>query len=128
MLDPSPGAVVAVVDDDPSILKSLEYLLESADYSVLAFRSAAAFFESNCLATIDCLVSDIDMPAIDGIDLLRAVHEIRPMLPVILITGHPELLDRLRGAGAGHRALFRKPFDGKAMLAAIGEAVPKPES
>ena len=81
MTDHPPGAIVAVVDDDPSILKSLEYLLESADYSVLAFPSAAAMLESKCLAKIDCLVSDIDMPAIDGIDLSRQSMRIGPSCP-----------------------------------------------
>jgi FixJ family two-component response regulator len=116
-------SVVAIVDDDPGILRSLGYLLESADHAVLVFPSADAFFESGCLATVDCLVSDIDMPAIDGFELLLAVHAIRPTLPVILITGHPEMLDRLRYASANHHALFTKPFDGPAMLAAVGNAV-----
>ena len=123
MADPYAGAVIAVVDDDPGILKSLEYLLESADYAVHLFGSAAAFFESGCLTTIDCLVSDIDMPAIDGIDLLRAVHDNRPALAVVLITGHPEMPDRLRAVGVGYHALFRKPFDGPALLTAVRDAV-----
>ena len=122
----SDGAVVAVVDDDPGILRSLEYLLESAEYAVVAFPSAEAFFERGCLATIDCLISDIDMPATDGFELLLAVHAIRPTLPVILITGHPEMLDRLRYASANHHALFTKPFDGPALLAAVGAAVTTP--
>src|SRR6187200_537992 len=100
MPDAADRAVVAVVDDDPRILKSLEYLLESADYAVVVFPSAGAFLESACLATIDCLISDIDMPATDGFGLLLAVHAIRPALPVILITGQPEMLGRLRYARA----------------------------
>lgn len=117
------GGGVAVVDDDRGILTSLRYLLESADHTVRAFESAAALFDSGCLATIDCLVSDIDMPHIDGFDLLHAVHAVRPALPVILITGHPELIDRLRCASGGYRALFTKPFDGPALLALVGDAV-----
>lgn len=133
MTDHSPGAIVAVVDDDPSVLKSLEYLLESADHTVLVFGSAAAFLESGSLARIDCLISDIDMPAIDGFDLLRAVHEIRPALPVVLITGHPEMLDRLPTAGASHYRLFKKPFDGQELLTAVSDAMrsqrlPEPRS
>ncbi len=110
MTDHPPGAIIAVVDDDPSILKSLEYLLESADHGVLAFGSAAALLESGCLAKIDCLISDIDMPVIDGFDLLRAVHEARPELPIVLITGHPEMLDRLPAVGASHHLVFKKAF------------------
>jgi len=127
MPDHADRAVVAVVDDDPRILESLEYLLESADYAVVVFPSAGAFLESGCLATIDCVISDIDMPATDGFGLLLAVHAIRPALPVILITGQPEMLGRLRYARADHHALFTKPFDGPALLAAVGDAVSTPD-
>jgi FixJ family two-component response regulator len=131
--DPPPGAIIAVVDDDPSILKSLEYLLESADHTVLVFASAAAMLESGCLAEIDCVISDIDMPVMDGFDLSQAVHETRPELPIVLITGHPEMLDRLPPVEARHHFVFKKPFDGQELLATIGYAMRtsrrhKPES
>ena len=128
MTDHSCGAVVAVVDDDPSILKSLEYLLESAEYSVLAFASATAMLESGCLAKIDCLISDIDMPDMDGFELLNRVHEARPELPILLVTGHPEMLDRLPPMHAHHRGLFNKPFDGRELLMAISAAIPRSRS
>ena len=121
--DHSSGAIIAVVDDDPRILKSLEYLLESADHSVLVFGSAAALLESGRLARIDCLISDIDMPAMDGVDLLRVVHEDQPALPVILITGHPEMLDRLPAVGAVPHRVFKKPFDGQELLTAVSDAI-----
>lgn len=123
MPDLSPSAVIAVVDDDPSVLKSLEYLLESADHSVLVFRSAAAFLESGHLAGIDCLISDIDLPLMDGFDLMRSVHDVRPGLPVLLITGHPEMLNQLSAAGASAYRLFRKPFDGQELLTAVSDAM-----
>jgi len=124
--DHLPSTVIAVVDDDPSVLKSLEYLLESADHAVLVFGSAAAFLGSGCLARIDCLISDIDMPLIDGFDLLRSVHAARPGLPVIFITGHPEMLDRLPAAEASHYRVFKKPFDGPALLDAVSGATRSP--
>src|SRR5688500_3392835 len=113
--------IVAVVDDDQSVLRSLEYLLESADYTVRLFSSGRGLFDSGCLPEIDCLISDIDMPGMDGYSLLRAVRAARPELPVILITGFPETLrglslgDSLRG--------FIKPFMGPELLAAVGEAI-----
>ena len=100
MTDHPSGSIIAVVDDDQRILESLEILLESADHAVRLFASGAALLESGCLAHIDCVISDIDMPEIDGFELLRAVHAARPGLPIILITGHPEILNRLPPIGA----------------------------
>jgi FixJ family two-component response regulator len=126
MTDQSPGFTIAVVDDEPRILESLKNLLESADYAVRSFASAAALLESDCLAEIDCLISDIDMPVMDGFELLRAVRAARPELPIILITGYPEMLNRLPPIGPGHYRLFKKPFNGQELLAAVGDAVRNP--
>ena len=112
-----------MVDDDPGILRSLENLLESADHAARVFASADALLESGCLAEIDCLISDIDMPVVDGFELLRAVRAARPELPIILITGYPEMLNRLPSIGPGHYRLFKKPFNGQELLAAVGDAV-----
>jgi FixJ family two-component response regulator len=115
--------VVAVVDDDQRILGSLADLLESADYGVRAYGSGPALLESASLHEIACLISDIDMPGMDGFELLRLVHEARPELPAILITGFPETLERLPGRGAGGPRVFTKPFDASELLAAVGAAI-----
>jgi len=120
---PASGHVVAVVDDDPGILRSLASLLESADYRVRLFASGAALLDSSCLAEIDVLVSDIDMPGVDGFELLRQLHAARPDLPVVLITGYPETIKRLPAQQAGNPRVFTKPFRGPELLAAISEAV-----
>ena len=124
----SASHVIAVIDDDPRILRSLEDLLESADYAVRAFASGAALLESGRLGEIACVISDVDMPGMDGFELLRLVHEARPGLPAILITGYPETLQRLPPPGAGGPRAFTKPFDGRELLAALGSALlPQPE-
>lgn len=115
--------VVAVVDDDHGILQSLEYLLESADYGVRLFRSASALLDSGSLSQIDCLISDIDMPNIDGFELLRAVNAARPGLPTILITGYPDRLQSVPGLREGSSRCFTKPFPGQELLAAVSEAL-----
>ena len=120
---PASGHVVAVVDDDPGILRSLASLLESADYRVRLFASGAALLDCSCLAEIDVLVSDIDMPGVDGFELLRQLHAARPDLPVVLITGYPETIKRLPAQQAGNPRVFTKPFRGPELLAAISEAV-----
>jgi FixJ family two-component response regulator len=118
--------VVAVVDDDQSILRSLEYLLESADSAVRLFTSGAELLDSGRLSEIDCLISDIDMPGMDGFELLRLVHAARPGLPTILITGYPDTLKRLPPLGGSKPRLFTKPFKGPELLAAIGESLRNP--
>ena len=123
MTQRSSGLVVAVVDDDQSILRSLEHLLESADYNVRAFTSGVSLLESGFLCDIDFLISDIDMPGMDGFELLQLVHASRPGLPAILITGYPDTLKRLRRLSETNPRVFTKPFDGRELLTAVSDAL-----
>jgi len=126
MTVPSSGFVIAVVDDDESVLRSLEYLLESADHVVRLYASGAALLASGSLPEIDCLISDIDMPGMDGLELIRQVRTARPGLPLIIITGYPETLQRLHLLGMSNLRHFTKPFRGPELLAAISDALPSP--
>ena len=123
MPDQRSGFVVAVVDDDRSILRSIEYLLESADYAVRLFASGAELIDSGCVEEIDCMISDIDMPGVDGFELLRRVHAARPEMPIMLITGYPDTLKRFTPLGADNVRSFTKPFDGPELLRAVGDAL-----
>ena len=114
--------VIAVVDDDPRVLESLANLLESAGHSVRLFPSAAALLKNCAFAEMDCLISDISMPVIGGLELQRLAHVARPELPVILITGH-ELTDQATAASRGSQGFFRKPFNGQDLLAAVSKAL-----
>ena len=118
-----PSYIIAVVDDDPSLLQSIRILLESEDYVVRLFASATALLESGCLADTDCVISDITMPVINGLDLLKAIHASSPGLPVIFVSGHPEMLDGLAPDGPQHFRVFTKPFKGQELLEAIRDAV-----
>jgi FixJ family two-component response regulator len=123
MTDQPRRSVIAAVDDDQRILESLEILLESADYDVRLFSSATALLESGGLRDIDCLISDIGMPVMDGFELVRGIHAARPGLPVILVTGRPELLDQAPLDCARHYRLFKKPFNGRELLTAVSDAL-----
>ena len=114
--------VVAVVDDDPRILESLESLLESAGHSVRLFTSATELLEDCGFAEIDCLISDIGMPVMTGLELQRLARAARPELPVILITGR-DLTDKAMAAAQGGQGFFRKPFNGQELLAAVSRAL-----
>ncbi|HVN35994.1 MAG TPA: response regulator [Casimicrobiaceae bacterium] len=123
MAEHPPHYIVAVVDDDGRILESLEALLESAGHTAWLFASAAALLESGSLPEIDCLISDVDLPTIDGFELSRRVCAARPGLPIILITGHAVAPDRPPAFGAGGCRFFRKPFDGEDLLMAVNDAM-----
>jgi DNA-binding NtrC family response regulator len=123
MADRSLAIIAAIVDDDERFLWSLENLLESAGCTVRLFSSAEALLASGDLPEIDCLISDIDLPKINGFELLRLVYAARPELPVILVTGHHAIVDRPPLIGSAHYRLFKKPFDGQELLAAVSDVV-----
>lgn len=113
-------SVVAVVDDDPRLLESLEELLESAGYAVRSFSSAAALIQAG-LSGLDLLITDVGMPGLDGFELRDLVNRARPELPVFLITGRHEIAEQIRARAV--ESFFCKPFDVQALLAAIATAL-----
>jgi FixJ family two-component response regulator len=119
----SSKAKIAVVDDDVRVLESIQELLESAGHSVCSFSSAQSLLEDSILSEIDCLIADIGMPLVNGFELHRLARDARPDLPVIFITARPEASTQKRAAAQGHQGFFRKPFDGRALLAAVEQAV-----
>lgn len=119
MTDHPRRPVIAVVDDDLGMLQSIESLLSSADYDVRLFSGAAALLDSGGLPEIDCLITDVAMPLMDGLELARAVQAARPALPVILVTGRPDLLHQSQLDRPGHYRVFKKPFDGQELLSAV---------
>jgi FixJ family two-component response regulator len=120
--------VVAVVDDDQRTLESLADLLEAAGYDVRVYSSGRLLWKSGGLVDIDCLVSDIGMPDMNGIRLRRLALSKRPELPVILITGRTECRAQYASIIEPDR-YFEKPYDGQQLLgairAALGGARPK---
>ena len=114
---------VAVIDDDERVLESLENLLESAGHTVCLFTSAQAFLNDEAFANVDCVISDIGMPAIDGFELERLARAARPELPVILITGRQEFI---KGPQVTHRIgieILLKPVGEQELLRAISKAL-----
>jgi len=121
-MDGGKAFVIAVVDDDRRILRSLKGLLESVGYVPLLFKSAEAFLAANGAYEADCLISDIGLPGMSGIDLRDAVCDSRPEFPVFLVTGRAELLPRAeRSRHCGE--LFLKPLDGSLLLKTIDAAL-----
>jgi len=113
------------VDDDRRVLESLEDLLGSGGYRTRTFQSAGAFLESGVPLLICCLISDVYMPNMTGLELEERAHHARPGLPVILITGNDAALREAESrCDEGHRTvLLRKPLDGLKLLSAEKAAV-----
>jgi len=124
-MQPPPGSgrsTIAVVDDDVRVLESLENLLESYGYVVRPYESPMEFLQDKILFEIDCLISDVGMPLMDGFELQQRVGNDRPQLPVILITGCHDL-QKSADSAVNNRGFFRKPFDSRALLRAVAEAI-----
>ena len=117
---------IAVVDDDLRILESLESLLESAGYAAAVFASAEAFLKSQAATTANCLVTDIRMPNIDGVELRRRVKCQRPELPVIFMTAHFDDEVEQRAIQEGAEGFLRKSFSGSEFLWAVRRALGEP--
>lgn len=118
------ASFIAVVDDDFRILESLESLLESAGYEVAVFNSGEAFLGSEAVATANCLVTDIRMPNVDGLELQRRLKRQRPELPIIFMTAHHDDGEIERHVVEdGAVGFLRKSFSGAEFLRAIRHAL-----
>lgn len=115
--------VVLAVDDDVRIRESIARLAKSAGCTAITFPSAEALLASGAIEGANCLVSDVRMPGMDGLELQRRVRAARPRLPVILITGHMDEQVRQRALREGALSFLYKPFDGEEMLRDIQRAV-----
>jgi FixJ family two-component response regulator len=115
--------IVAIVDDDRRVLESLAMLMESAGYASQRFTSAEGFLQSSALAAAACVIADVRMPGLDGLELQRRIRLVRPELPVIMISARGDDALRNRALWDGATAFFDKPFDCPALLTAISKAL-----
>ena len=113
---PPPSRVVATVDDDRRVRESVQSILESAGYDAITFESGETFLESGSLSRVACVVADVRLPGIDGLELQRRVRRERPSVPIIFITAHDDEDIRRRALRDGAVAFMVKPFDGGELL------------
>jgi FixJ family two-component response regulator len=120
---PPVGTLVSVVDDDASFLRSLGRLLRSAGYTVQTFSSARQFLSSVKTCLPQCLVLDVHMPEMTGLQLQENLESQGLCVPVIFVTAYDTPQTREHARRAGSFGLLLKPFDKDALLRAIQEAV-----
>jgi FixJ family two-component response regulator len=112
------------VDDDPRVRESLESLIESAGLTARVFSLAEDFLQAGS-AGADCLITDVRMPKMGGLDLQRCVQLKSPGMPVIFITGHHDDEVERRAFAQGAASFIRKPFDAAELLQAVRDALSK---
>jgi FixJ family two-component response regulator len=121
---PQSTLLVAAVDDDRRVRESVQSVLESAGYEAVTFDSAEAFLDSGVLARVMCVLADVRLPGIDGIELQRRIRSARSALPVIFMTAHDDDDIRQRALRDGAVAFMVKPFDGGELLEHVARATP----
>ncbi|MGG7580074.1 response regulator FixJ [Rhizobium sp. Nf11,1] len=114
---------IHLVDDEESLRRSLTFLLASAGFAVRTHSSAQAFLELLPLSGRSCLVTDLRMPDVDGIELLQRLRRFRLNVPVIVITGQGDIAAAVRAMKAGASEFLEKPVGDEALIAAINAAV-----
>jgi FixJ family two-component response regulator len=115
--------LVCVVDDDASILRALQRLLRSGNYAVRTFTSAEAFLASEYRPLAGCLVLDVHLGGLSGIELQEHLAASGMRTPVVFITAHDDAITRERAHRAGAVDYLRKPFDDVALLDAVNRAI-----
>jgi len=119
--------VVHIVDDDEAVRQSLAFMLSSAGLAVRVYESASAFLAGLDTVQDGCLVTDIRMPDMTGIDLLRRIRAKARSLPAIVITGHGDVPLAVEAMKAGAIDFIEKPFDEEAILNAVKTALERAE-
>jgi FixJ family two-component response regulator len=121
----SPAETVCVVDDDPSVLKALARLIGTAGYRVKTYDRASAFLESRLPKGPKCLVLDLRMPGLSGLDLQRELAARGLALPVIFLTGQGDIPSSVEAMKSGALDFLTKPARGKNLLEAVRSALDK---
>jgi len=116
------SALIAIVDDDQSVQRALQDLIESEGLPTVCFGSAEEFLESGVQNSAACLIADVRMPGISGIDLQARLKADRCRIPIIFITAHGDAKMRIRAMRDGAVEFLTKPFDDAVLLETVHAA------
>jgi two-component system response regulator FixJ len=119
--------IVHIIDDDEGLRESLAFLLRSAGIEVRSFESAKAFLDVLPGAAPGCIITDVRMPDISGIELLRRLKELKIGVPVIVVTGHGDIALAVEAMKMGAADFLEKPFDDDLLVASVRTALRQQE-
>ena len=120
---PSEKATVHVIDDDEAIRQSLAFLLQAAKLEVKTYSTAMAFLDALPDAASGCVITDVRMQGMSGVDLLRRLKELKIGVPVIVITGHGDVALAVEAMKVGAVDFLEKPFEDDVLLASVQSAL-----
>ena len=115
--------MISIIDDNDSVRESLRRLMRSVGFSVNVFASAEEFLDSDCLRDTECLILDVRLPGMNGLELQRHLKTSHSEIPIIFITSYDDDEARTRALNAGAVDYFLKPFDDEDLLDAIDVAL-----
>jgi two-component system response regulator FixJ len=117
---------IYVIDDDDAARDGLVFLLTTSNFVVQDYHSARAFLDGIHVAAKGCVITDLSMPEMSGIDLLREIRVLGFDWPVIVVTGHGDVTLAVEALRAGATAFIEKPYDADALLNAVAAAIQEP--
>jgi len=120
---PPEMGIVHVIDDDDALRESLTFLLRAAKIEVQSYASAVAFLDALPDTRAGCVITDVRMPGLTGIDLLRRLNELKVTVPVIVITGHGDVALAVEAMKIGAVDFLEKPFDDELLMASVQSAL-----
>ena len=115
--------LIAIVDDDDAVRGATEQLLRSFGFTTRTFASAESFLKSSSLSETICLILDVQMPKMSGIELQAHLSDLGVEIPTIFITAYPDKTDEARALNAGAICFLRKPVDEQRLVECLGEAL-----
>ena len=123
MKEPGNPSLVFVVDDDTSFRRSTEFLIRSAGFDVQGFNSAEEFLRSHPPDVPSCLILDVRLPHLSGLDLQRQLFKTDAQIPIIFITGHGDIPMTVQAMKSGAVEFLTKPFREQELLDAVRRAI-----
>jgi len=117
--------VISIVDDDESVRTALKSLIDSVGFRAEVFGSGEEFLKSPFVSQTDCLIADVRMPGMTGLELQERLHAAGSSVPIVFISAHDDKDARARGLRAGAIDFLQKPFSEESLLGAISAGLDK---